>query len=136
MEENTNEAVNQLRYLQSIYTQEYEAVLNDLSSYTLAYNAIERNIEVLEKLNILEGANVLLNLEAGTYVEAKVSNIKNAMTYVGSGYLVEKSVEDAKEFLSSSAKRQEVLLKQIAEQKNKIEKELINIAFELESIGQ
>jgi prefoldin alpha subunit len=134
MEENTNEAVNQLRYLQSIYTQEYEAVLNDLSNYTLAYNAIERNIEVLEKLNILEGANVLLNLEAGTYVEAKVSNIKNAMTYVGSGYLVEKSVEDAKEFLSSSAKRQEGLLKQIAEQKNKIEKELINIAFELESI--
>ncbi|MGC9205382.1 MAG: hypothetical protein ACP5FN_03885, partial [Candidatus Micrarchaeia archaeon] len=89
MENNETDAVEQLRYLQSIYTQEYEAVLNDLSNYTLAYNAIERNIEVLEKINMFDGANILLNLEAGTYAEVKVGSIKKIIAYVGSGYLVE-----------------------------------------------
>jgi len=132
---NREEVIEQLRYLQSLYTQEYEAILSEISNYSLIYNATKRNIEVLENLGMLENGKILLNLEGGTYIEARLNKIERALVYVGSGYLVEKGLEEAKAFLSENRQREEQLMNELTKQKESIEKSLIDITFELEKIG-
>lgn len=129
------ESLEQLRYLQSLYAEEYENLLREISNYTLVYNATKRNVEVLENLNLFENGNILLNLEGGTYIAAKVSKIDKVLVYVGSNYLVEKSADEAKEFLKNNQQREEEILKELNEQKGKLEKELLDIAFEIEKSG-
>ncbi len=130
-----DETIEQLRYLQSIYAQEYENISKELANYNVVYEATKRNIEVLDNLPMLENGSILLNLESGTYIKAKINEIKEVMVYVGSGYLVEKSVDEAKEYLKDGQKKEEELIAELQKQKEYVEKELIDIAFEIEKTG-
>jgi len=56
--------------------QEYENLLSEITNYNLVYNATQRNIDVLENLGMLESSNILLNLEGGTYIEAKLNKVE------------------------------------------------------------
>ena len=132
---NKEEVIEQLRYLQSLYIQEYENLLNEITNYNLVYNATQRNIDVLENLGMLESSNILLNLEGGTYIEAKLNKVDKALVYVGSGYLIEKSIDEAKAFLKQNKQKGEELIKELNKRKEEIEKNLIDVAFELEKIG-
>lgn len=134
--EELNEAYNQLKYLQSIYSQQYEILENEIATFTLSINSIQRNMQLLENANRLEGAKILINGEGGTYIEAGINSVKKVITYIGAGYLVEKDVEDAKSFLIGNEKKQEESLKRLAAERQKIEKELVEIALKLSSFRQ
>jgi|GEM_PF-1123101 prefoldin alpha subunit len=124
-----------LRYLQSIYAQDYEEILNTLSSYTAVSEAAARNIEVLGKLDDIKDRKILLHLESGTYVEVKIADSTKVLTYVGAGYLVEKSVADAKAFLEENAKNGNAFIAHLNSEKEKLEGALLDIAYRLESMG-
>ncbi|MGC8776683.1 MAG: prefoldin subunit alpha [Candidatus Micrarchaeia archaeon] len=133
--EENREVVEQLRYLQSLYLESYENLLREISNYNIIYEATKRNLEVLSNLSMIENNKILLNLEGGTYIEAMVEGVSKVLAYVGSNYLVEKSVEEAKDFLEENKKREERLLAELNKQKEAIEKELVEVGIELEKAG-
>ncbi|MCL5008397.1 MAG: hypothetical protein M1156_00715 [Candidatus Marsarchaeota archaeon] len=55
---------------------------------------------------------------------------------MGSGYLVEKSVLEAKEFIEANQKNQEVMLNKLDAERKKLQNELISIAYKMESMQQ
>lgn len=128
-----NDDLEQLKYLQSLYAQEYDALLNEISGYTVTANAVESNIQALENLNTINNANLLLNLEAGTYIEVKTQQVKGVIAYVGAGYLVEKSFEEAKSFLSKNKEKNQEALKMLFGQAQKLEKELIDLGYKIDA---
>ncbi|MGB9732333.1 MAG: prefoldin subunit alpha [Candidatus Micrarchaeales archaeon] len=133
--EENREVVEQLRYLQGLYLESYENLLREISNYNIIYEATKRNLEVLSNLSMIENNKILLNLEGGTYIEAMVGGVSKVLAYVGSNYLVEKSVEEAKDFLEENKKREERLLAELNKQKEAIEKELVEVGIELEKAG-
>jgi prefoldin alpha subunit len=133
--EENREVVEQLRYLQGLYLESYENLLREISNYNIIYEATKRNLEVLSNLSMIENNKILLNLEGGTYIEAMVEGVSKVLAYVGSNYLVEKSVEEAKDFLEENKKREERLLAELNKQKEAIEKELVEVGIELEKAG-
>lgn len=130
------EELNKLFYLQSIYNQQYEAIMNELTTFGLAQAALKRNINLLENKDKVKGSNVLINAEGGTYIEANVKEMSKVITYVGAGYMVEKKVEQAKEFLNKSLETSEVQIKKLLAEKQKLEDELIGIQYMIEKIRQ
>jgi prefoldin alpha subunit len=134
-EKNKDEAIEQLQYLQTIYAQEYDNLLREITNYNAVYNATRRNLEVLNNIDSLQNNKVLVNLEGGTYIDANIGKIEKIMVYVGSNYIVEKSIEEAKLFLEESKKRQEEIINELNKQKQDIEKALIDIGIEIEKIG-
>jgi prefoldin alpha subunit len=123
------EIMMQLRYLQNIYAQEYENIENNIATYTLTNAAINRNIELLEKSKEIEGARMMIGGEGGAYVPAAISKIENVLTYVGAGYMIEKPVEKALEFLRENGKRGDEILSKLNAEKRKIEQNLIDIQY-------
>ncbi len=134
-EKNKDEAIEQLQYLQTIYAQEYDNLLREITNYNAVYNATRRNLEVLNNIDSLQNNKVLVNLEGGTYIDANIGKIEKIMVYVGSNYIVEKSIEEAKLFLEESKKRQEEIINELNKQKQDVEKALIDIGIEMEKIG-
>ncbi len=130
------EALAQLQYLEQIYAQQYEILNEQITTYTLAHEAVKRNIELLERSSQIQDSNVLLNTEGGTYVEAHIGKISTIMTYVGAGYMVDKSIEDAKAFLEDNEKNGQALLDRLVADKQKVEKELIDISYRAAALRQ
>ncbi|MGC8662697.1 MAG: prefoldin subunit alpha [Candidatus Micrarchaeia archaeon] len=134
-EKQYEESIRQLEYLHNIYVQEYNNILKELSNYNMVYEATKRNRDVLDNLGIIENGSILLNLESGTYIKAKIGEIKEVMVYIGSNYLVEKNVEEAKEYLKMGQKKEEELIAELQKQKEEIESNLIDIEYELGKYG-
>ncbi len=129
----SDDEVMQLRYLQSLYTQQYEVLENEIATYSFTIAAVERNINILEDSGRIEGSNVLLSGEGGTYIEASVKSMQKVITYVGAGYLVEKDVAEAKAFLDANKKRQEEDFRKLIAEKQRLESELIDLSYALSS---
>ena len=101
----TRDAINQLRYLQNVYSQQYEVLENQISTYTMSIDAILKGVEALEKATTAEKSKTLINTGPGVYMEGEITNNKTTLTYVGAGYLIEKTVAQAKEFIELNKKK-------------------------------
>ena len=128
------EALDRLTFMQNVYTQQYEAVMNELTTFSMAQAALRRNLFVLDSKDQVSGSNVLVNAEGGTYIQATVKDMKSVMTYIGAGYIIDKSVEEAKEYLNKSLETSDIQLKRLSEDKMKLENELVRIQYEIERL--
>ena len=124
---------NQLRYLQELYTQRYEVLESEIATYSMAINAVERNIQTLEGTAQLENTSILVG-ESGMYLNAAVKKIEKIITYIGAGYLVEKSVDEAKDFMKVNSDKHKEGMKKLTAEKQKIEKELVSISYKLSEL--
>ncbi|MDE1869533.1 MAG: prefoldin subunit alpha [Candidatus Micrarchaeota archaeon] len=125
------EEVDQLKYLYNAYTQEYQAVVNEMNSYLQVSASFDRNIEALDKVKSMENTHMLIGLEAGTFVEVSTKEIKNVITNVGAGYLVEKSVKEASEFVGKNSERVQMNITQLLSQKQRLEKEILDLSYKI-----
>ncbi len=126
--------LEQLKYMQGVYGQEYEALAANINGYVSLSVMMSRNIEFIENVERVKGSNMLLNLEAGTYMEVKASNTDKVFTYVGFGYVVEKSKDEAKAFLEENRKKTDEIVKKLTVDREKIETELMSIELKLNSM--
>ena len=129
-----NEIFMQLRYLQDLYGQQYENLENNIATYNLANSSLQRNIEMLERSKSMEGSNIMIGGEGGAYMSAKVGKADKIITYVGGGYMIEKSVEEALSFLRENEKRGIEMLSKLQAEKRQIEKELLDVQYKMNSL--
>ena len=135
-ETSTNEAISQLRYLQSVYSQQYELLESQIATYTMSIDAILKGLDVLNNLSQIKNSSTLINTGPGIYIEGKISDTKSLLTYIGAGYIVEKTADEANTFVESNKQKQEEVLKKMISDKNKIQGELIDILYKLEALQQ
>ncbi|MDE1874373.1 MAG: prefoldin subunit alpha [Candidatus Micrarchaeota archaeon] len=130
------EEINRLFYLQSLYNQQYEALMNELTTMSVAQAALERNLGLLDRKDQMKGANILVSGEGGTYFEANVKDIKKVLTYVGAGYLVEKDVDQAKEYINKSMESSRGTIERLLDDKKKLETEIMRVQYAIDSMQQ
>lgn len=130
------EELNRLFYMQNLYNQNYEAIMNEIASFGMAQAALRRNIRVLESKDQVKGSSILVNAEGGTYIEASVKDLSKVITYVGAGYLVDKSIDQAKAFVAKNIESGDSQLKKLSEDKQQLENELVRIQYEIERLQQ
>ncbi|MDE1823900.1 MAG: hypothetical protein KGI00_01145 [Candidatus Micrarchaeota archaeon] len=126
----------QLQYLQNLYSQQYDYIEENLASYTIANNSVRRSIELLSGADSVKNSKVLMSPDAGIYMEASIGELRSIITYVGAGYLVEKSVEDAKAFMEQNQRKGEEVLMKLVSDKQKLEKELLDINYRMGVLQQ
>jgi prefoldin alpha subunit len=128
------EEFNRLVYLQNVYNQQYEAIMNELATFSVAQAALQRNLDLLKRKDEMKSAKVLINAEGGTYIEASVKEISKVMTYVGAGYLVEKGADDAMAYIGRSIASGEEAMKRMMSDRQKLEDELVKLQYSIEAM--
>ncbi len=132
--QDVNEILMQLRYLQNLYSQQYENLENNIATYTLANTSVQRNIDLLEKSSSIEGSNVMISGEGGAYISAEVHKVDKVLTYVGGGYLIDNSLDKALSFLKENQKRGEDMLNRLISEKQKVEGDLIDLQYKMSTL--
>ncbi|MDE1860096.1 MAG: prefoldin subunit alpha [Candidatus Micrarchaeota archaeon] len=130
------ELLGQLQYLQQIYSQQYQALEDNIATYTIAQSSLRNNIELLGKSDMVKGTNILIDCEGGTYIDGRIADMKRVLVYIGAGYMVEKKVPQAIEFLKENEAKGEQLLNRLTADKRKVEGELIEIAYKMTALQQ
>lgn len=130
------EAQAQLRYLQNVYSQQYELLENEIAAFTLAMGSVQKNIDILEGKGRLENSSILINGDGGVYIEASIKSISKVLVYIGAGYLIEKNAEEAKELLQTNSKKQEEAFRKLVSDRQRVEKELVDISYKLSALEQ
>lgn len=128
------EVYSQLRYLQNVYSQQYELLEQQIAPYTITIDGVRKGSVFLSEVKSASKKNTLVSVGGGAYVEATLGDISKTMVYVGAGYLVEKSAADAKTFVDEMLKRQEDSLKRLDADRRKLQSELMSVAYKLESM--
>ena len=130
------EEINRLFYLQSLYNQQYEALMSELTTMSVAQAALERNLNLLDRKDAIKGTSILVNAEGGTYFEANVKDIKKVLTYVGAGYLVEKDAGQAIEFIKKNIEQSRSAIDKLVGDKKRLEDEMMRVQYAIESMQQ
>ncbi|MEM0094409.1 MAG: prefoldin subunit alpha [Candidatus Micrarchaeaceae archaeon] len=131
MAEGEENEAEELRFLQQLYEENYKELSEIISNSISTSNMMSANIEVLSKIDEIKSNTLLLNLGAGTYVEVKMAGNGKIMTYVGAGYIVEKSAEDAKNFLEENRSKTLDFIKKIDDERKQVEDALLEISYRL-----
>ena len=130
------DALAQLQYLQGVYTQRYEMLNEQITAYSITKDALRQGMDVVEKAETIGNSGMLVNAGGGTYIEARAGRIDKLITYVGAGYMAEKPLAEAKEFLQNAIKNGEASITKLLNERQKAEKELFDISYRLAAFGQ
>ncbi|KAM4797223.1 prefoldin subunit 5 [Rhinophrynus dorsalis] len=95
----TDLSLQQLEGLKSQLDQEVEFLSSSIAQLKVVQT---KYVEAKECLNVLnksnEGKELLVPLTSSMYVPGKLNDVSNVLIDVGTGYYVEKTAEDAKDF--------------------------------------
>lgn len=130
------EEIAQLRYMQTVYSQQYEIIMAELDTFAAAIGSLQRSIEALNNADRLSNSKTLLNLEGGAYVEASIGSLDRILLYVGGGYLVEKNAAEAVAYLKSTLEKQESSMKKLSSEKQKLESAALDVSYRLNLLTQ
>ncbi len=130
------DAYAQLRYLQNAYSQQYELIEEQMATYSISLESVRKGIEFLADAKKASNTKTLINIGGGAYTLASFPEIKSILVYVGAGYLVEQSLDVAKEYVDNGRKKQEETLRKLDNERKKLQGELMGIAYKMEEMQQ
>lgn len=101
-----------------------EAYMNDIltkeSTVTRLITEAHLASEAIQELSSTNQDESLVPIGIGVYLKVKVPQVTNLLVNVGSGVTIEKSKENAKNYVESRIKEFELALKQLQSQKEQI----------------
>jgi prefoldin alpha subunit len=130
------EEVAELSYFQQLYQGQYDSVSRSINTAIQILGEMNGVKETLDKIDEVKGRNTLSPIGTGTYLHSKAENTDNVVVGVGAGYLVEKGIDDAKQFISKLIERQTNAINGMLRSKNEIEGALMDVSVRLERLAK
>ncbi|MDE1856948.1 MAG: prefoldin subunit alpha [Candidatus Micrarchaeota archaeon] len=123
-----------LRYLQQLYANQYNAVTQLINDNLQAIAEINGAQKSLENSGVISGKKSLISAGAEVYFDATVSKVDNVVVGIGGGYLAEKPVDDAKQYLNRKAERQTALINKLSKDRKDLENAMLEVAQKIEAL--
>jgi prefoldin alpha subunit len=139
MAENDNEKageLDELRYMQQVYQNQYTALSNAMNMHVQDLQMLSAVQRTLENNGMLKGKETLMHVGASVYMKAEVKDYGHAVVSVGGGYLVEKSVDEAKGFVSTMLAKKTEVVNGMSRSRKELQAALIEMSYKLDSAGR
>jgi prefoldin alpha subunit len=117
-----------------------EAYVNDISSKEAAVGRLMEEgrsaIDAIRNVSNTDQAQTLMPIGIGVYIRAAVAPNDKLLISIGSGVAVEKSREDAINYVESKVKELEVALRSMFSQKQELESRMEQTRAEANALAQ
>ncbi|MGI0100203.1 MAG: prefoldin subunit alpha [Candidatus Micrarchaeaceae archaeon] len=129
-------ALEELRYLQQLYQNQYALLGNSINAELGELQELNSAQRTLEGAGMLEGKDVLNPIGGGIYFQGRISDPKNVLVGVGAGYVVEMEVDPAKTYVAELIKKRTDGLNRLTKNRKELEAALVDISYNIESSRQ
>lgn len=123
-----------LRYLQQLYANQYNAVSQLINENLQAIADINSAQKSLENISMISGKKSLISAGAEVYIDATVGKAENVLIGVGAGYLAEKPIDEAKQYLNKRAERQTSLINKLSKDRKDLEGAMMEVAQKIDAL--
>ncbi len=120
-----------LQYMQQLYQNQYALLMQEINSRMAAFNELGNCSAALASIEKLKGANTLLDIGAGTYLQATISGAGIVLVPVGAGYYVEMQPADAQLLTERASQKHRAVLERLEASRRQLEEMLVELSFKL-----
>ncbi|AEC52069.1 prefoldin subunit alpha [Pyrococcus sp. NA2] len=133
-----NKELEKLAYEYQVLQAQAQLLAQNLELLNLARAEVQTVRETLENLKKVgeERPEILVPIGAGSFLKGMIIDKNNAIVSVGSGYAVERSIDDAIAFLEKRIKEYDEAIKKTQEALAEIEKRVGEVAKKAQEIQQ
>jgi prefoldin alpha subunit len=134
MEDNNKvgQELGELGYMQQLYQNQYMMLNNSMTTHLQEMQALGAVQRMLENSNMLNNKETLTYAGADVYVKAAIKDSGCVIVGVGANYLVEKSIEEAKVYVSGAIAKKTKLINDIANGRKELQSAIIDISYKIE----
>ncbi|CAB50428.1 prefoldin subunit alpha [Pyrococcus abyssi] len=134
----SNKELEKLAYEYQLLQAQAQLLAQNLELLNLARAEVQTVKETLENLKKIEEEKpeILVPIGAGSFLKGIIVDKNNAIVSVGSGYAVERSVDDAISFLEKRLNEYDDAIKKTQQALTELEKRLGDVAKKAQEIQQ
>jgi prefoldin alpha subunit len=111
-----------------LLTQEINAMLDELAKLNNAQKTVN-------SMDDVKNRNALMPLGGDIYLDASIGDSKSVIISVGGGYLIEQTIDEAKQFINKQAQKQTQEINSMMKNKRELEQAVLEISYRLEQIS-
>lgn len=133
-EENEKEkGLDELRYMQQIYQNQYAVLNNTITMHLQDMQALSSAQKALENGELMKGKETLMHAGASVYMKAEIKEVGYVIVGVGGSYFVEKSVDDAKGYVSNLMTRKTGIINDLTKSRKDLQSALIDVSYKIDN---
>ena len=132
--ESLEEAVQNLQYMQQVYQNQYTAISREINAIMEYINELNAAKTSMEKFDRIKNSNILSPIGSSVFISAKAAEEPKVLVGVGGGYLVEKEIAKAIEYLSSRIDMHTKNMQELMKARSKAEDAMFEISTKLDKI--
>ena len=130
------EEIEELRYMQQIYQNQYEVLNNSINMHLQDMQALNSAQKTLENNGLIGGKEMLTHAGASVYFRAEIKDANHVVVGIGGNYLIEKSVDDAKGYLSKLIAKRTETINHLIKSRRELQAALIDVSYKIEKTGR
>ena len=130
--ESLEEAVQNLQYMQQVYQNQYTTISREINAVMDYINELNAAKTSLEKFDRIKDSNMLSPIGSSVFISARAASEPKALVGVGGGYLIEKEIAKAVEYLSSRIDMHTKNMQELMKARGKAEDAMFEISARLD----
>jgi prefoldin alpha subunit len=128
--------VEEFRYLQQIYQNQYLLINQEIGNRSENLRELDSAQKALENMDALKGKSTLIPMGASTFATGTITDGKSVVIGIGAGYMMEKNVDDAKNYISKAIEQETKFINQLNKNKKDVEAALMEIAYKINDLSR
>ncbi|MCL4387643.1 prefoldin subunit alpha [Candidatus Marsarchaeota archaeon] len=132
--ESLEEAVQNLQYMQQVYQNQYATISREINAVMDYINELNAAKASMEKFDKIKDSKILSPIGSSVFINAKAASEPNVLVGIGGGYLIEKEIANAIEYLSSRIEMHTKSMQELLKARNKAEEAMFEISTRLDKI--
>ena len=129
------EELTGLSYLQQLYQNQYNALAQSINSALERLADLNNTRITLENMEKISGKPSLTQIGTDAYIFSTASTNQAVLVHVGAGYLAEKSIDDAKGFISKLIERDTAFVNSMVKNRSEVENALLKVSYRLDELN-
>jgi prefoldin alpha subunit len=127
-------AAGQLNYLHQMYSERQAMISQEIRSIVSSLQELNNVLNSLSMPEQIRNKESLMHVGSDVYIVGKVQDFDTVIVGVGGEYMVEKKVEDAKQFVSARAEKYNKALQTLMKEREELEAALTEVAYKMETL--
>lgn len=128
--------IEEFRYLQQIYQNQYMLVNRELSTRSENLGELYSAQQTLENIDAIKDKGTMVPIGANVFAAGKVTDNKSIVVGIGAGYMVEKNIDEAKNYISKAIEQETKNVNQLNKNKKGVEAALMEIEYKINELSR
>jgi len=124
-----------LSYLQQLYQNQYNSLARSINGALERLADLNSTHTTLEGMEKITGKPSLTPIGSDAYIFSTASTKQTLLVHVGASYLVEKTVDEAKGFISKLIERNTAFINGLIKNRNEVENALLGVSYRLDELN-